>query len=100
MATSEEITTPEARSPFIIPTGPSREVFKSNIGDGSPVSGHRYTKSGGLFVVNPSATPRDSPTVFQSSRGDTRGFTKLGDESTVSVRSLGKDGFDRVEPKN
>lgn len=81
----EEATTPEARSPFVMPTPPSRELFRGNVGNGSPVSGHNYTKSGNLFVVNPSSTPRDSPTLrFQNNfQGDTRGFTKLGAETTV-----------------
>ncbi|KAH6678337.1 hypothetical protein B0J14DRAFT_320036 [Halenospora varia] len=82
---AEEGTTPEARSPFIAPTLPSREVFRENVGNGSPISGNNYTKSGGLFVVNPSSTPRDSPTTrFQGNfQGDTRGFTKLGSETIV-----------------
>jgi hypothetical protein len=87
----EEATTPEARSPFITPAPPSRQLFRENVGNGSPVPGQNYTKSGNLFVVNPSSTPRDSPTTrFQSNyQGDTRGFTKLGAETTV--RTLGGD---------
>ncbi|TVY42839.1 hypothetical protein LSUB1_G003748 [Lachnellula subtilissima] len=83
----EEATTPEARSPFVMPTPPTRELFRGNVGNGSPVSGHNYTKSGNLFVVNPSSTPRGSPTPrFQNNfQGDTRGFTKLGAETTVRV---------------
>ncbi|TVY48580.1 hypothetical protein LOCC1_G002658 [Lachnellula occidentalis] len=81
----EEATTPEARSPFVMPNPPSRQLFRENVGNGSPVSGHNYTKSGDLFVVNPSSTPRDSPTPrFQNNfQGDTRGFTKLGAETNV-----------------
>ncbi|TVY14874.1 hypothetical protein LARI1_G007131, partial [Lachnellula arida] len=81
----EEATTPEARSPFVMPTPPSRELFRGNVGNGSPVSGHNYTKSGNLFVVNPSSTPRDPSTPgFQTNfQGDTRGFTKLGAEPMV-----------------
>ncbi|KAF8867001.1 hypothetical protein BDZ45DRAFT_667000 [Acephala macrosclerotiorum] len=86
----EQITTPEASSPFVQPMPPSRQIFRGSINnDGSPISNHNYTKSGSLFVVNPSATPRDSPRgVFSNSpRGDTRGFTKMNEE--VSVRDLG-----------
>lgn len=92
---AEEGTTPEARSPFIAPTPPSREVFRENVGNGSPISGNNYTKSGGLFVVNPSSTPRDSPTTrFQGNfQGDTRGFTKLGSETTV--RGIGGEEADQ-----
>ncbi|RDL42049.1 uncharacterized protein BP5553_02028 [Venustampulla echinocandica] len=96
----EEGITPEARSPFTAPTPPSRELFIGGIGDGSPVSGRNYTKNGMLFVVNPSATPRDSPTTrFQGNhQGDTKGFTKLGDE--VRVRALGGDRFGEPESSN
>jgi hypothetical protein len=74
----EEGTTPEARSPFVTPMPLSRELFRENVGaDGSPIIGHNYTKSGNLFVVNPSMTPRDSPTAAFQSRGDSKGFTKL-----------------------
>ncbi|KAH7330402.1 hypothetical protein BKA65DRAFT_480553 [Rhexocercosporidium sp. MPI-PUGE-AT-0058] len=88
LAREETGTTPEARSPFVTPM-PPREVFGDNVrSNGSPVSTNTYTKNGSLFVVNPSNTPHDSPTtVFQSnSRGDTRGFTKLGNE--IDVREV------------
>ncbi|KAE8453840.1 hypothetical protein EG329_009352 [Mollisiaceae sp. DMI_Dod_QoI] len=94
----EQITTPEARSPFMTPMPPSRQVFEENVNnDGSPISNHNYTKSGSLYVVNPSSTPRDSPRgVFSSSpRSDTRGFTKLNEE--ITVRELGKDGPERPD---
>jgi len=88
LAREENGTTPEARSPFVTPA-PPRELFGDNVrSNGSPVSTtNTYTKNGSLFVVNPS-TPHDSPTaVFQSSsRGDTRGFTKLGNE--IDVREI------------
>ncbi|PVH77102.1 hypothetical protein DL98DRAFT_657009 [Cadophora sp. DSE1049] len=88
LAREENGTTPEARSPFVTPI-PPRELFGDNVrSNGSPVSTtNTYTKNGSLFVVNPS-TPHDSPTaVFQSSsRGDTRGFTKLGNE--IDVREI------------
>lgn len=86
----DEATTPEARSPFITPAPPAREIFRENINNGSPISGHNYTKSGNLFVVNPSFTPGASPIArIQSGyfQGDTKGFTKLGAETTV--RDLG-----------
>ncbi len=87
LSTKEDGTTPEARSPFMNSMPPSREVFRGNVNNnGSPIVGHGYTKSGSLFVVNPS-TPNDSPTnIFQSSsRGDTRGFTKLNEEITIEA---------------
>jgi hypothetical protein len=95
LAREEEAITPEARSPFVTPIPPSRELFRDNVAsNGSPISGHGYTKSGGLFVVNPSSTPRDSPTtMFQgNSRGDTRGFTKLGEDITVQAMSRDAPG--------
>ncbi|KAL5313670.1 hypothetical protein ACEPPN_018091 [Leptodophora sp. 'Broadleaf-Isolate-01'] len=88
LAREENGTTPEARSPFVTPM-PPREIFGDNVhSNGSPVSTNTYTKNGSLFVVNPSNTPHDSPTaVFQSSsRGDTRGFTKLGNE--IDIREI------------
>ncbi|TVY84663.1 hypothetical protein LSUE1_G001267 [Lachnellula suecica] len=96
----EEGTTPEAQSPFMTPAPPSRELFNENVNNGSPISGHNYTKSGNLFVVNPSSTPRDSPTTrFQSNfQGDTRGFTKL--EPEVTVRVFGGDEQSFPESKN
>ncbi|KAE9377091.1 hypothetical protein N431DRAFT_462884 [Stipitochalara longipes BDJ] len=98
LAREEEAITPEARSPFVTPMPPSRELFRDNVAsNGSPISGHGYTKSGGLFVVNPSSTPRDSPTaMFQgNSRGDTKGFTKLGEE--ITVQSISRDVPGRPE---
>ena len=95
LAREDEAITPEARSPFVTPIPPSRELFRDNVAsNGSPVSGHGYAKSGGLFVVNPSSTPRDSPTaMFQgNSRGDTKGFTKLGEEITVQTMSRDAPG--------
>jgi len=96
----EEGTTPEAHSPFITPAPPSREIFRGNVVTGSPVSAQNYTKSGNLFVVNPSLTPRDSPTSrFQSNyQGDSRGFTKLGMET--NVRAQGGEDQDRPISKN
>jgi hypothetical protein len=92
----EEGTTPEARSPFVTPMPLSRELFRENVGaDGSPIIGHNYTKSGNLFVVNPSMTPRDSPTAAFQSRGDSKGFTKLSED--VTVRDVGRDGPERPE---
>ncbi|KUJ20424.1 uncharacterized protein LY89DRAFT_443229 [Mollisia scopiformis] len=95
----EQITTPEARSPFVTPMPPSRQIFQENVNnDGSPISNHNYTKSGSLFVVNPSATPRDSPRgpFANSPRSDTRGFTKMSEE--VTVREIG--GRDAPERPN
>ncbi|KAK2626142.1 hypothetical protein QTJ16_004404 [Diplocarpon rosae] len=88
LAREESVTTPEASSPFITIMPPPRDLFAENVpSSGSPVSNHNYTKSGSLFVVNPSATPHHSPTVFQrGSRGDTKGFTKL--ESETNVREM------------
>jgi len=103
LAREEEAVTPEARSPFVTPMPPSRDLFQGNIAsNGSPISGHGYTKSRGLFVVNPSATPRDSPTtIFQeNSRGDTKGFTKLGEQVTIQTVSRDTPGRpDRPEAK-
>ncbi len=83
----EDGTTPEARSPFVSPVPPSRDMFHQNVRvNGSPVSNHHYSKSGNLFVVNPSVTPRESPTpttIFHGSRGDTKGFTKLKDDDVI-----------------
>jgi len=98
LAREDEAITPEARSPFVTPMPPSRELFRDNVAsNGSPISGHAYTKSGGLFVVNPSSTPRDSPTtMFQgNSRSDTKGFTKLGEE--ITVQSMSRDAPGRPE---
>ena len=98
LAREEEVITPEARSPFVTPMPPSRELFREYVAsNGSPISGHGYTKSGGLFVVNPSATPRDSPTTtFQgNSRGDTKGFTKLVEE--VAVQEVSRDAPGRPD---
>lgn len=94
------MTTPEARSPFAAPLPPSREVFRDIAGDGSPISGHNYAKNGSLFVVNPSATPRDSPTATYQANNqtDTRGFTKLGGEPMV--RALETNEIDQEESKN
>ena len=83
----DDATIPEASSPFMNnnPLGPSRVMFDRDItsNDGSPIVGHGYTKSGSLFVVNPS-TPNDSPiAVWQGGRGDTRGFTKLNEEISI-----------------
>ncbi|KAG9231586.1 hypothetical protein BJ875DRAFT_545261 [Amylocarpus encephaloides] len=87
----EETTTPEAHSPFMAPTPPTRELLRDGVDNGSPVSGQNYVKNGRLFVVNPSATPRDSPTSrFQPNfGGDARGFTKL---SEVSVNPVEENG--------
>jgi hypothetical protein len=98
LAREEEAITPEARSPFVTPMPPSRELFRDNVAsNGSPISGHGYTKSGGLFVVNPSSTPRDSPTTtFQGiSRSDTKGFTKLGED--ITVQAISRDAPGRPE---
>jgi hypothetical protein len=98
LAREEEAITPEARSPFVTPMPPSRELFRDNVAsNGSPISRHGYTKSAGLFVVNPSSTPRDSPTVmFQgNSRSDIKGFTKLGED--VTVQAMGKNAPGRPE---
>lgn len=100
VAKAEDNTTPEARSPFMNPNPmpQSRELFRDNINNtGSPVIGHSYTKSGSLFVVNPS-TPNESPTVgFQGSSksGDTRGFTKLNEE--ITIKSMGNGAPTRPE---
>jgi hypothetical protein len=95
-----QVTTLEARSPFVAPAPPSREIFRPDVGNGSPIRGHRYTKSGNLFVVNTSFTPRDSPTrIFQANyQGDTRGFTKLGGETTT--REVGSYEQGQPAPKN
>lgn len=93
----EQLTTPEATSPFVTPSPPTREIFRGNVGNGSPIAGHNYTKSGSLFVVNPSVTPRDSPTVFQGSQVDTKGFTKLGGD--VTIRAMGTNDPDQSEIK-
>jgi hypothetical protein len=86
----EEITTPEAHSPFVAPSVQFRETFRENVGNGSPISGHSYTKSGSLFVVNPSSTPGVSPIVpqeyFQTAAP---GSSKLGEE--VTARDLGTE---------
>lgn len=86
----EDSTTPESQSPFVMPIPPSRDMFQPNVRDnGSPISGHhRFSKAGNLFVVNPSNTPRDGTTptsMFHGSRGDTKGFTKMNDEVTITV---------------
>ncbi|KAL2067473.1 hypothetical protein VTL71DRAFT_1898 [Oculimacula yallundae] len=97
LAREENGTTPEARSPFVTPM-PPREILEDNVrSNGSPISTtNRYTRDGSLFVVNPSNTPGASPTVFQRSpRGDTRGFTKLGNE--ISVRDISGTPPERPE---
>lgn len=95
----EEKKTPEAQSPFITPSPPAtREIFNEDFGDGSPISGHNYTNSRGLFVVNPSSTPRDSGTgrFQQNFQGDDRGFTKLNGE--VSVQAMGGEVLESKGP--
>jgi len=82
-------TSPGSRSPFMTHSPPpqTRSLFGENVGGtGSPVMGKGYTRSN-LFVVNPSLTPRESPSVYQGSQADIKGFTILGDASTV--RDLG-----------
>lgn len=96
----EEKKTPEAQSPFITPSPPAtREIFNEDVGDGSPISGHNYTNSRGLFVVNPSSTPRDSGGArFQSNfQGDARGFAKLNEE--VSVQVMGGEASNPPQSK-
>ncbi|RFU27583.1 hypothetical protein B7463_g8751, partial [Scytalidium lignicola] len=57
---------PEARSPFVTPSPRGREIA----GSGTPTTGHRYTGSGTLYVVNPSLTPGESPMpALQSNHG-------------------------------
>lgn len=87
----EEITTPEAHSPFVAPTLQTRDLFREDVGNGSPIAGHNYTKSGSLFVVNPSATPKDSPTAAQGYfHPAPQGFSKLGGEITVKDLGAGE----------
>ncbi|KAH8808504.1 hypothetical protein F5884DRAFT_792462 [Xylogone sp. PMI_703] len=71
---------PEARSPFVAPPSQTREV----VGTGTPVTGHRYTGSGTLYIVNPSLTPGESPapTFPNYSRPDGRGISKYGNFKT------------------
>jgi len=56
---------PEARSPF----GDSPPISQQALRDGSPVVGVAYTNSRSLFIVNPSATPFDSPVQARESKG-------------------------------
>ncbi|RDW66442.1 hypothetical protein BP6252_10077 [Coleophoma cylindrospora] len=57
----DEAITPEAQSPFMNPMPPTREILRDDVNvDGSPIAPRGYTKNG-LFVVNPSATPQESP---------------------------------------
>ena len=79
------ITTPEARSPFVPRSAPTGEIFRGGVGNGSPVGGQNYTRSGSLFVVNLSPTPGDSPVAahgyFQKNAS---GFSKLREEAVVN----------------
>ncbi|RDW71780.1 hypothetical protein BP5796_07814 [Coleophoma crateriformis] len=57
----DEAITPEAQSPFMNPMPPTREILRDDVNvEGSPIAPRGYTKNG-LFVVNPSATPQESP---------------------------------------
>lgn len=95
----EQLTTPEATSPYITPSPPPRDLFRNDVGDGSPVSGNIYTKNGSLFVVNPSATPRDSPAaVLQSNQVESNSFLEHG--GNLKVRSTGPGETDPYEEKN
>jgi hypothetical protein len=70
----------------------SRSVFRENIGgNGSPIAGRIHTKSN-LFVVNPSNTPGHSPVVYQGNQVDTKGFSKLGGNTTVRDVGMGEEG--------
>lgn len=83
------LMTPEATSPFVTPP-PSRELFRDNNGNGSPIARRGELKGRSLFVVNPSVTPRDSPTTMsQNNRADGKGFAKAGME--VSVHAIEAD---------
>ncbi|CZS90252.1 hypothetical protein WAI453_004259 [Rhynchosporium graminicola] len=98
----QNATTPEARSPFVapmppMPPMPPREVFEDTArSNGSPVSNRTYTRDVSLFVVNPSNTPQESPNIFRRSpRGDTRGFTRLGNE--IDARDISDTPPERPE---
>ncbi|KAL3420656.1 hypothetical protein PVAG01_07101 [Phlyctema vagabunda] len=73
----DEAITPEAQSPFMNSLPPTtREMFNDSVNvEGSPVIGRGYTKNG-LFVVNPSLTPQDSP-AFQSNGDKKENYTNL-----------------------
>ncbi|KAG0649849.1 hypothetical protein D0Z07_3635 [Hyphodiscus hymeniophilus] len=85
----EEIITPEAHSPFVTPSVASREIFRENPSNGSPIFGHTYSKSGSLFVVNPSSTPNSS-TTGQGYYQDALGSSKFGEEVTVRNSGAGE----------
>lgn len=81
------VTSPGAISPFMTHSPQARSIFRENVsGDnGSPVVHGNPAKSGHLFVVNPSLTPRGSPTAFPKD-----GFVKFG--ATDTVHALGEQG--------
>lgn len=96
----EPLLTPESISPFVAPLPLSRDRFQSNKNEnGSPVAGLRYTKAGSLFVVNPSATPRDSPTItFQNTAIDNKSSSKPDFET--SARGIDTRDIDKIPVPN
>ena len=93
----EEITTPEAHSPFVTPSAPTQEIHRENIDSGTPISGHNYTRSGSLFVVNPSFTPRQSPVNGQGYfQVNAPGFSKLGEDMTAGDFGAGEPALRNI----
>ncbi|TAQ90321.1 hypothetical protein B7494_g1395 [Chlorociboria aeruginascens] len=85
---AEDATTPEARSPFVAPSAVSRELFREVANNGSPIVGHGYSKSGTLFVVNPSTYRDSSATV--NLQGD-KGYTKFDVQSSTRASGEGEE---------
>jgi hypothetical protein len=56
---NEDIT-PEARSPFLSSYSPTREIFRENIGTGTPIAGHNYS----LAITIPKAVACMLPTLL------------------------------------
>ena len=77
-------TTPEARSPFGVP----EPVPQQGLRNGSPVVGQAYTNSN-LFIVNPSATPFDSPIHPRDSKASI--FPNSAVETTTRSAPEGSD---------
>ena len=93
----EQLTTPEATSPSIAPMLQTRDFGRNEFADGSPFAGHNYTTRGNLFVVNPSAIPRDSPIVFQCNQADTKNITKFGGD--VNIQAIGPSELNQNETR-
>ncbi|RKF74073.1 hypothetical protein GcM1_241088 [Golovinomyces cichoracearum] len=83
----EYITSSEASSPFMPPIKPSPNAMKKVAETGSPASG--YVQSRNLFVVNPSATPRDSSSPFSFGRKNAQNTATTPKNSVSNLSDQG-----------